>query len=179
MVYVPNMSLWVESMSSLNLCEPYDSYSTGVMPDKISTVRLRWKWEVNERLCIKEVGVDLELCVPAHENDVDLIIGASSKNNYPLGIISSYIWDLMFCNRGPGHIVLLWSRFSDKLNYLSFAHHFTCQASILLYLRVLPPWYLEIIMELHNFLWVLHQVLPSHWFQFFTGSELLNTQRHR
>ena len=40
-VYVPNMSLWVESMPSLNLCEPYDSYSTGVMPDKISTVRLR------------------------------------------------------------------------------------------------------------------------------------------
>ena len=43
-VYVPKMPLWVESMSSLNLCEPgnfYDAYSTGVMPYKISTLQLR------------------------------------------------------------------------------------------------------------------------------------------
>ena len=30
--------------------------------------------EVNERLCIGEVGVDLELCVHAHGHDVDLVI---------------------------------------------------------------------------------------------------------
>ena len=36
--------------------------------------------EVNERLCIGEVGVDLELCVHAHGHDVDLLIEASFKN---------------------------------------------------------------------------------------------------
>ena len=34
---------------------------------------------VNERLCIEEVGVDLELCVHAHGHDVDHIIKASLK----------------------------------------------------------------------------------------------------
>ena len=46
---------------------------------------------MNERLCIEEVGVDLELCVHAHRHDVDLIMEASRENNYPLGISSSYI----------------------------------------------------------------------------------------
>ena len=35
--------------------------------------------EVNERLCIKEVGVDLELSVHAHGPDVELIMEASCK----------------------------------------------------------------------------------------------------
>jgi hypothetical protein len=39
---------------------------------------------VNERLCIEEVGVDLELCVHAHGPDVELIMEAARKNNYPL-----------------------------------------------------------------------------------------------
>ena len=30
-------------------------------------------------LCIEEVGVDLELCVHAHEPDVELIMAASRK----------------------------------------------------------------------------------------------------
>ena len=34
--------------------------------------------EVNGRLCIEEVGVDLELCVHAHGHDVDLIIKSFS-----------------------------------------------------------------------------------------------------
>ena len=33
---------------------------------KLSTLQLHQKREVNERLCIEEVGVDLELCVYAH-----------------------------------------------------------------------------------------------------------------
>ena len=53
---------------------------------------------MNERLYIGEVGVDLELCVHAHGHDVDLVMEASRNNNYPLDIISSYIWDLVFCN---------------------------------------------------------------------------------
>ena len=34
---------------------------------------------MNERLCIEEVGVDLELCVHAHGPDVELIMEASCK----------------------------------------------------------------------------------------------------
>ena len=41
---------------------------------KNSTLQLHQTREVNERLCIEEVGVDLELCVHAHGHDVDLII---------------------------------------------------------------------------------------------------------
>ena len=49
---------------------------------------------MNERLCIKEVGVDLELCVHAHGSDVELIMEASCYNNNPLVISLSriYIW---------------------------------------------------------------------------------------
>ena len=43
---------------------------------------------MNERLCIEEVGVDLELCVHAHGHDVDPIMEASCNNNYFLDIIS-------------------------------------------------------------------------------------------
>ena len=46
------------------------------------------------RLCIEEVGVDLELCVHAHGPDVALIMEASCDNNNPLVISSSgiYVW---------------------------------------------------------------------------------------
>ena len=54
---------------------------------------------MNERLCIKEVGVDLELCVHAHGHDVYLIMEASLKNNYPLVISSSGIR-----GRGSDHV---------------------------------------------------------------------------
>ena len=37
---------------------------------------------MNEIICIKEVGVDLELCVHAHGHDVDPIMEASCINNY-------------------------------------------------------------------------------------------------
>ena len=40
-------------------------------------------------ICIKEVGVDLELCVHAHGPDVELIMEASCNNNDPL-VTSSY-----------------------------------------------------------------------------------------
>ena len=49
---------------------------------------------MNERLCIKEVGVDLELCVHAHGHDVDPIMEASCNNNYFLDNyhLVSVIW---------------------------------------------------------------------------------------
>ena len=40
--------------------------------------------EVNERLGIEEVGVDLELCVHAHGHDVDPIMEATLKLIIPL-----------------------------------------------------------------------------------------------
>ena len=39
---------------------------------------------MNERLCIEEVGVNLELCVHAHGHDVYLIMEASLKIIIPL-----------------------------------------------------------------------------------------------
>ena len=84
----------------------HESYSPGILPYKISTLQLHRTREVNERICIGEVGVDLEPCVHAHGHDVDLLIEASFKINYSLGISSSYIWDLAFFNRGPDHVLL-------------------------------------------------------------------------
>ena len=51
---------------------------------KFSTLQLHQTREVNEKLCIEEVGVDLELCVHAHGHDVDLIMEASRKIVTPL-----------------------------------------------------------------------------------------------
>ena len=51
---------------------------------------------MNERVCIGEVGVDLELCVLAHGPDVHLLIEASFKINYSLDISSSCIWGMAF-----------------------------------------------------------------------------------
>ena len=52
---------------------------------KLSTTNVIFEIrEVNERLCIGEVGVDLELGVHAHGYDVDLIIKASLKLIIPL-----------------------------------------------------------------------------------------------
>ena len=103
------MPRWVGPMPSL-MCEPerfHGSYSSGVMPDKISTLRLRRKREVNESLYIEEVGVDLEPCVHAHGHNVEFIMKASFNNNYFLDIISSDICELVLCNHGFDHIVLL------------------------------------------------------------------------
>ena len=70
-----------------NPCEPessHESYSTGTSADKSSALQFLRKRGVNERLCIEEVGVDLEPCVHAHGHDVDLIMEASLKVIIPL-----------------------------------------------------------------------------------------------
>ena len=52
---------------------------------KLSTTNVIFKIrEVNERLCIEQVGVDLEPCVHAHGNDVYLIMESSLKIIIPL-----------------------------------------------------------------------------------------------
>ena len=79
------------------------------MSDKISTLQLRRRREVSERLFIREVGVDLELCVRAHGHDVDLIIKTSLQLIIPLVSVHliSGIWS--FAIVVPTVIVLLWS----------------------------------------------------------------------
>ena len=61
---------------------------------------------MNERLCIKDVGVDLELCVHAHGHDVDPIMETYCNDNYFLDIISSDIGELTLCSRGSDHVLL-------------------------------------------------------------------------
>ena len=49
---------------------------------KLSTTNVIFEIrEVNGRLCIEEVGVDLELCVHAHGHDVDPTVEASCNIN--------------------------------------------------------------------------------------------------
>ena len=74
---------------------------------------------MNERLCIKEVGVDLELCVHAHGHDVDPVIEASCNNNYFLDMKSSGIYVLVICSRGPDHIFSL-IQFLGQVKVLAF-----------------------------------------------------------
>ena len=78
----------------------HESYSSGILPDKISTLQLHRTREVNERLCIGEVGVDLELCVHAYGPDVELIMEASCNNNNPPIITSSCIRGSIIYDRG-------------------------------------------------------------------------------
>ena len=96
----------------------------------------------------------LNLCVHAHGPDVELIMEAScnNNNNNPLVISSSCIYVWSFATVVPTMIVLLRSHFSDKLKQLSSMEQYTSPTFTLILCRVLPPWYLEIIMELHNFL---------------------------
>ena len=161
----------------LNMCKLesfHESHTSGILPDKISTLQLPRMWEVNERLCTKEVGVDLELCVHAHRHDVDPIIEASCSNNYFLDIISFGIGELILCNRGSDHMFFL-----DPISRTSWS---TCLLQsntpvqpLLWSIVEYYPLVSRDIMELRNFLWVLHQVLQSHWFQFFHGLRVIKT----
>ena len=102
------MPRWVEPMPSLIHVNPivFTCHTPLVFHQVVLHMQIFFNRVVNERLCIGGVGVDLELSVHVHGNDVDLIMEASCKNNYPLGISSSYIWDLVFCNRGSDHDLL-------------------------------------------------------------------------
>ena len=60
-----------------------------------------------EGYALKKWESTLNLCVHAHGHDVDPIMEASCNNNYFVDIISSGIGELILCNRGSDHIVLL------------------------------------------------------------------------
>ena len=88
------MPRWVEPMPPL-ICvnsKDFTSHTHLVFHQvKLSTLIPLSKREVNGRLNIEEVGVNLEPCVHAHGHDVHLLIEASFKINYSIGISSSYI----------------------------------------------------------------------------------------
>ena len=72
--------------------------------------------------------------------------------NYSLGISFSYIRDLAFCIRGSDHVCSSLIPFLGQVKQLSSMDQYPSPTFTLIFCRVLPPWYLEIIMELHNFL---------------------------
>ena len=82
------MPRWVESTPSLICVNPKDlmGHTYLVLHQvKLSTTNVIFKIRgVNERLCIEQVGVDLEPCVHAHGHDVYLIMEASLKIIIPL-----------------------------------------------------------------------------------------------
>ena len=83
-VYVPKGPRWVGHMPSLVCVNP--ETTTGHTLLLLCQIKFQHynfvEARVNERLCIREVGVDLELCVHAHGHDVDPIMEASYNNNY-------------------------------------------------------------------------------------------------
>ena len=104
------MLLWVEPMPSINPVNPKDIMGLTHLvfnQVKFSTLTPFLKQELNERLCIGKVGVDLELCVHAHGHVVDPIMEASCNDNFFLDIISSGICELILGNRGSDHIFSL------------------------------------------------------------------------
>ena len=111
MVYVSKKPLWVEHMPSLNRVNPevFTSHTHLVFHQvKLSTTNVIFEiQEVNERICIGEVGVDLEPCAHAHGCDIYPIMKASCSNSYFLDIISFDIGEVILCNRGFDHMFFL------------------------------------------------------------------------
>ena len=105
----------------LNQYDPkncHESYSSGVLPEDLSKLQPDQRRGVNGRWCIDEVGVDLELCVHAHGNDVDPIIEASRINNHSFCGLIWYLWSCPLQSWFRPCCPTLIS-FSDELKYLS------------------------------------------------------------
>ena len=154
-VYVPKMPLWVEPTPFLIRGNPKDfmghTYLVLHQVNFSTTNVIFEKREVNGRLYIEEVGVDLELCVHAHGHDVYPIMEGSCNNNYSLVIISFGICELILCNRGFDHIFSL-IPFLGQVKALVFCRSiYLCN----LYYDLpssITPWYLDNITEPSYFL---------------------------
>ena len=154
-----------------NLCEPgnyYGSYSTGVMSYKFQHHNFVEGEKWMKGYALKKWESTLNSVFMPMDSMWNLSWKLLAKYLL-IWVILSVSLNWITCSYGSDHVVLHWSHFSGKFKHLSCADQYTSPTFTLIYHRVLPPWNLEIIMELHNFLWVLHQVLPSHWFQFFHG----------
>mgnify|MGYP005841675607 CR=1 FL=1 len=163
-IYVFPKFVWAQKLCGL--------YSAGFLPGKFSTLQLLRIREVKGRLCIGEVGVDLELYVHAHGHDVHPIMEASCYNNNPLVISSSSIYVWSFATVVRTMIVLLLCDFLDKWKYLSFVDHFTRPTSVLLYPRVLPSGISRISRNYITSYEFFINYYPRR-FKYSTGSELL------
>ena len=93
---------------------------------------------MNERLCIGEMGVNLELCVHAHGHDVDPIMVASCNNNYFLDIISFDIGELILYNCGSDHMFFFDPISRASLSTCLTVDQYTCPTFTLIFSRVLP-----------------------------------------
>ena len=105
-----------------------------------------------EGYALKKWESTLNLCVHAHGHDVDPIMEASYNNNFFLDIISSGICELILCNRGSDHDcspLIPFLRQDEVLVFCRSFHMSTLYSALPLSITL---WYLENIMELHNFL---------------------------
>jgi len=96
--------------ASPNMCEPKflcGSYSIGVTPDKIPHDNLIESEKWMKSYALKKWESTLNLCVHAHGYDLELIMVASCKDNYPLGVNSSCIYDWFLRDHGSYHGVPL------------------------------------------------------------------------
>ena len=107
-VYISMMPRWVEPMPSLISVNPKDfaGHTYLVLHQvKLSTANVIIKIrEANGRLCIEEVGVDLEPLCSCPWTRCRSIMEASYNNSYFPSIISSGIGELILCNCGPDHM---------------------------------------------------------------------------
>ena len=81
------MPRWVELMPSIIRVNPRVLMSlTLLVLRQINPLHYIFfeKRGVNERLCIEEVGVDIEPLCSCPWTDVELIVEAARKNDYPL-----------------------------------------------------------------------------------------------
>ena len=145
-VYDPKMPRWVEPMPSPKPYEPEsfrESYSSGILLDKISTLQLHQKREVKWKVMHGRSGSRpwAFAFMP-----MDPMWNLSSKllvnDINPLVISSSCIYVWSFAIMVPT-ISSSWFLFSDMLEYLPSADQYACPTYILICLLVLPPWYLE------------------------------------
>ena len=104
-----------------------------------------------ESCALEKWELTLNLCVHAHRPDVELIMEASCYNNNPLVISPSCIYVWSFAIVVPT-IFFLFDPFIGQVKVLVFFrsfHLFNLYIDIPLSVTL---WYLENIMELHNFL---------------------------
>ena len=158
---------WIYAFPKLYEPEIFlESYSSVVSLDKISTLQLHQKREVKWKIMHGRSGSRpwAFAFMP-----MDPMWNLSWKLLAILlisWIILPVSLNLIPRNYGFGHIDIPWFLFSNKLKYLSFAYQYTCQPSMLLYLRVLPSG-ISIISPNHAAYYEPSSNIIPHWFQCF------------
>jgi len=120
---------------------------------------------VNERLCIEEVGVDLEPLCSCPWTRCRTYRGSCSQKWLPLVISSSCIGGLIIHNRGSDHSFSL-TPFPGQVKILVFCRSFHMSNLYFWSTSSIAPCYLKYIVSLHYHLWILigmilHHIIPS------------------